>query len=82
MIIRSKIFYYNTSVFVLRQIIMATEKENIMQMIKGLPDDVTLDEIMYHLYVKQKILRGLEDIKQGKTYSHEEVKKIARKWFK
>ncbi len=61
---------------------MATEKENIMQMIKGLPDDVTLDEIMYHLYVKQKILRGLEDIKQGKTYSHEDVKKMARKWLK
>ena len=55
---------------------MAPEKENIMQMIKDLPDDVTLDEIMYHLYVKQKILRGLEDIKQGKTYSHEEVKKM------
>ena len=61
---------------------MATEKENIMQMIKDLPDDVTLDEIMYHLYVKQKILRGLEDIKQGKTHSHEEVKKMARKWLK
>ena len=61
---------------------MATEKENVMQMIKDLPDDVTLDEIMYHLYVKQKILRGLEDIKQGKTYSHEEVKKMARKWLK
>lgn len=61
---------------------MATEKENIMQMIKDLPDDVTLDEIMYHLYVKQKILRGLEDIKQRKTYNHEEVKKMARKWLK
>lgn len=61
---------------------MATEKENIMQMIKDLPDDVTLDEIMYHLYVKQKILRGLEDIKLGKTYNHEEVKKMARKWLK
>jgi hypothetical protein len=49
---------------------MATEKENIMQLIKELPDDVTLDDIMYHLYVKQKILRGLEDIKQGKLHNH------------
>ena len=39
---------------------MATEKENIIRMIKDLPDDVSLDEVMYHLYVRQKILRGLE----------------------
>lgn len=61
---------------------MATEKENIMQLIKELPDDVTLDDIMYHLYVKQKILRGLEDIKQGKLHNHEDVKKMARKTLK
>ena len=61
---------------------MATEKESIIQMIKDLPDDVSLDDVMYHLYVRQKILRGLEDIKQGKTYSHDQVKKIAEKWLK
>ena len=61
---------------------MATEKENILQLIKELPNDVTLDDIMYHLYVKQKILRGLEDIKLGKIHDHEEVKKMARKWLK
>jgi len=60
---------------------MATEKESIMELIKGLPDDVTLDDIMYHLYVKQKILRGLEDINQGKIHDHEDVKKMARKWL-
>ncbi|MBN1216763.1 MAG: hypothetical protein JXA99_15150 [Candidatus Lokiarchaeota archaeon] len=61
---------------------MATEKENIIQLIKDLPDDVTLDDIMYHLYVKQKILRGLKDINYGKIYSHEDVKKMAQKWLK
>ena len=59
---------------------MATEKENILQLIKELPDNVTLDDIMHHLHVKQKILRGLEDIKQGKIRDHEDVKKMARKW--
>lgn len=61
---------------------MATEKENIMQLIRELPDDVTLDDIMYHLYVKQKILRGLEDIKQGRVHDHEDVMKMARKLLK
>ena len=61
---------------------MATEKESIIKMIKDLPDDVSLDEVMYHLYVRQKILRGLEDVKHGRTYSHDEVKKMAEKWLK
>lgn len=55
---------------------MTNEKENIIKMIKDLSDDVSLDEVMYHLYVRQKIIRGLEYIKQGKTYSHEEIKKM------
>ena len=57
---------------------MATEKENIIKMIKDLPNDVSLDEVMYHLYVRQKILRGLEDIEQGKTYSHDQ--KLSTSW--
>lgn len=51
-------------------------------MIKDLPDDVSLDEVMYHLYVKQKILRGLEDVKHDRTYSHDQVKKMLEKWLK
>ena len=61
---------------------MATEKESIIEMIKKLPDDVSLDEVMYHLYVRQKILRGLEDVKHGRTYSHDQAKKIMEKWLK
>jgi predicted transcriptional regulator len=61
---------------------MATEKENIIKMIIELPDDVSLDEIMYHLYVRQRILRGLEDAKHGRTYTHDQAKKMAEKWLK
>jgi len=61
---------------------VATEKENIIKMIEELPDDVSLDEVMYHLYVRQKILRGLEDVKHGRTYSHNQAKKMLEKWLK
>ena len=30
-------------------------KEEVISLIKELPDDITLDDIIYHLYVKQKI---------------------------
>ena len=55
-------------------------KEEVISLLHKLPDDITLDEIMYHLYVKQKIIKGLKDIEDGNTYTHEEVKEMAKKW--
>ena len=60
---------------------MATEKENIMQMIKDLPDDVSMDDIIEAIYVRQKILKGLRDSEEGRVYSHEEAKEILKKWL-
>jgi len=57
-------------------------KKEVISLIKELPDDVTLNDIIYHLYVKQKLLKAKEDIAQGRTYSHEQVKKMAEKWLK
>ena len=61
---------------------MATEKENILNMIKELPDDSTLEDIMYHLYAREKILRGLKDADEGRKVSNEKAKEVIEKWFK
>jgi len=60
---------------------MATEKENVMQMINDLPDDITLEDIMYHLYAREKIIRGLKDADEGKKISNEKAKEVIEKWF-
>ncbi|TKJ23247.1 MAG: hypothetical protein CEE43_03700 [Promethearchaeota archaeon Loki_b32] len=60
---------------------MATEKENVMQMIKELPDDITLEDIMYHLYAREKIIRGLKDANEGRKVSNEKAKEVIEKWF-
>lgn len=60
---------------------MATEKENILQMIKNLPDDSSLEDIMYHLYAREKIIRGLKDADEGRKVSNEKAKDIIEKWF-
>jgi len=58
-------------------------KEDIIKLIQDLPDDATLEDIQYHLFVKQKLLRAEEQIKEGKTIPNEEVMEKARKkWFK
>ena len=80
-IIWNKIFYYHISIFLLRKIIMATEKENVMQMIKELPNDITVEDIMYHVYAREKIICGLKDADEGKKVSNEKAKEVIEKWF-
>ena len=62
---------------------MSTEKikDQIISFIKSLPEDVTLEDIMYHLYVREKIFRGLKDADEGKKVSNENAKEIIEKWF-
>jgi len=54
---------------------MATEKENIIEMIKSLPDDVCMENIIEAIYVRKKIEKGLKDSEEGKLYTHKEARK-------
>jgi predicted transcriptional regulator len=51
-----------------------------MELLQQLPDDSSLEEIQYHLYVRQKIQRGLQDVDQDKVHTQEEVEKRMKKW--
>ena len=53
---------------------MNTPKQAARQLLDRLPDQVSWDNIMYELYVKEKIEDGLADIEAGRTISHEQVK--------
>lgn len=59
---------------------MKTAKDEVQEILKGLPDDATLEEIQYRIYVRQKIERGLKDLDEGRTVSHEEMKKRVSSW--
>lgn len=63
--------------------IMSTEniKDQVISFIKTLPDDVTLEDIMYHLYVREKVFRGIKEADEGKKVSNEKAKEIIEKWF-
>ncbi len=54
---------------------MSPIKEQIIELIKGLPEDSTLEDIHYHLYVREKIEKGLQAIKEGHVISQEEAEK-------
>jgi len=61
---------------------MIPAKEEVRRLLDQLPDDTTLDDIQYHIYVRQKIDRGLDEVATGQTLSEEEFDKRMAKWLK
>lgn len=57
-------------------------KDVAHEVIEGLPDDVTLDDIIHALYVRAKFERGEREIRDGKGVPHEEARKKLQKWAK
>ncbi|GAB3045120.1 hypothetical protein [Virgibacillus ainsalahensis] len=57
-------------------------KEEVIKIIKDLPNDVTLEDIIKELSVKEKIEKGLNQLNDGEYYSHDEVKEKFAKWLK
>ncbi len=57
-------------------------KKSIIKVINDLPSNVKLDEVIERLVVLEKIEAGLNDLKEGKTISHESVKRRVKRWSK
>ncbi|GIQ71404.1 hypothetical protein DUZ99_19450 [Xylanibacillus composti] len=57
-------------------------KDDVKQMIDQLPEDCSIEDIQYTLYVRSKIQKGLKDIEEGNVLSTDEVKARMDKWFK
>ncbi len=56
-------------------------KEQVIKMVKNLPEDVTLEDIMDELYFKLQVDSGLKELNEGKGIPHEEVEKRLSKWL-
>ena len=59
---------------------MQPVKQEALEIIGKLPDDTDMDEIMYRLYVLDKIRKGQEAVEQGRTVSSEELKREIDTW--
>jgi hypothetical protein len=60
---------------------MATAKEEVESLLDKLPDDCSLEDIQYHLYVIEKVRKGLEVADSQATISHEEAEERLGKWL-
>ncbi|MFH1824260.1 MAG: hypothetical protein ABH873_03425 [Candidatus Firestonebacteria bacterium] len=60
---------------------MIIAKQQIFELIKDLPKKIDIDEVMYRLYLKQKLETAEKDVREGRLISHEKVVKETSKWF-
>jgi hypothetical protein len=60
---------------------MKTAKDEVRALLDKLPDDASLNDIQYHIYVRQKIERGLEAIRKGNVIPQEEIEKRLARWL-
>lgn len=59
---------------------METLKNEAINAISRLPESASIDDIMYELYVIDKIKKGKEAAKRGETISIEDLRREMLSW--
>ena len=60
---------------------MAEVKSQVRELLDRLPDDCSLDDVLYHLYVVKKLDQGLADSDADRVIPHDQVEEeLRRKW--
>lgn len=59
---------------------MERAKRDAVELIERLPDDVETLDIIEELYFKWQVDQGLQDVFEGRTLSHDELKSRLARW--
>ncbi len=60
---------------------MSTPKQAVHKLLDRLPDDASFEDIQYHIYVGEKVERGLKDIEEGRLLSQAEAELRMFRWL-
>lgn len=60
---------------------MNTAKQEVQKILEHVPDSASFEDIQYHIYVREKIEKGLQEVKNGQIISQEEVEKRMSQWL-
>ena len=60
---------------------MPSVKDSVIDFVKNLPDDLTVEEIAYKLYLDERINKAQKQMKEGNYLTHEEAKERLKKWL-
>ena len=56
-------------------------KEQVIQLVQGLPDDVTADDVLAEIYFKMQVDAGLKELDEGQGLPDEVVEERMSKWL-
>jgi len=60
---------------------MVHAKQIVRDLLDRLPDECSMEDVLYHLYVARRVESGLEDAAAGRLVTHEEVEReFRRRW--
>ena len=59
---------------------MESLKQEAIKVISRMPESAEIDDIMYRLYVIDKVRKGREAVREGRTVSMEELKREVESW--
>lgn len=59
---------------------MSTAKDDVKAILDKLPDDCSLEDVQYHLYVVEKIHKGIDRADKEGTISQDEAERHFSKW--
>ena len=60
---------------------MASPKQVARQILDSLPEDCSLEEIQYRLYVRQMVEEGRQDVRRGDVVSQQEIEQDLERWL-
>jgi translation initiation factor 2B subunit (eIF-2B alpha/beta/delta family) len=61
---------------------METVREKAINLIKDLPSDISLEEIIEQLKFIDSVNKGLGDLHSNNVVSNDEIKKVLKRWLK
>ncbi|MNH83714.1 hypothetical protein D3C87_1608490 [compost metagenome] len=56
-------------------------KGEVIKLIEELPEDATMEDILYKLYVRAKIEEGINELNEGQGIPHNEAMEKISKWL-
>jgi hypothetical protein len=60
---------------------MNNEKDQVIEMIRQLPDESTVDDTMEELYLRMQVDRGIKELDEGKGIPHQDVRDRLSRWL-
>jgi len=60
---------------------MRIERQELLRLVEDLPEQVEIEEVLYRLYLREKLEAAENDVREGRILSHEDVVAETARWF-